>query len=250
MNTFIITLFFIYGLVLGSFYNVVGLRIPEGTFFKEKQSYCYTCKRTLGWSELIPVLSYLFQKGKCKGCGNRISAIYPIVEFTTGLLFALSYIVFGWTWMTMVSLVLVSMIVTVTVSDIAYQKIPNHILLFFLPIFVLIQIFTPAITFLSALLGAIMAFTLLLAIIVLSRGGMGMGDLKYFTLFGFIFGWKLFLLLFLLSTIYGALINGLLLATNKVTRKTKVPFGPYIGAAALSVLFFGNQLLDLYLSLL
>ncbi|MEC6747146.1 prepilin peptidase [Marinilactibacillus sp. XAAS-LB27] len=250
MNIFIITLFFIYGLVLGSFYNVVGLRIPEGTFFKEKHSYCYTCKRTLGWSELIPVLSYLFQKGKCKGCGNPISPIYPIIEFITGLLFALSYILFGWTLMTMVSLIMVSMIVIVTVSDVAYQKIPNKILLFFLPIFILIQIFLPVVTFQSALIGTIMAFTLLLAIIILSKGGMGMGDLKYFTLFGFIFGWKLFLLLFLLSTIYGALVNGVLLATNKVTRKTKVPFGPYIGAAALTVLFFGNQLLDLYLSLL
>lgn len=250
MQTFIAIIFFVYGLVLGSFYNVVGLRVPLRTFWKQKQSYCYTCKRTLSWTELIPIISYLNQKGKCKGCGEPFSALYPIMEFSTGVLFALSYLVFGLTLETAFSLVVVSMVIIITVSDIAYQKIPNKILLFFVPLVTLLVISVSNISFLSAITGAGLAFTLVFLIIVLSKGGMGMGDLKYFTLFGFIFGWKLFLLLFLLSTIYGAIVNGVLLATNKVTRKTKVPFGPYIGAAALTVLFFGNQLLDLYLSLL
>lgn len=250
MQTFIAIIFFVYGLVLGSFYNVVGLRVPIGTFWKQKQSYCYTCKRTLSWTELIPVISYLKQKGKCKGCGEPFSALYPIMEFSTGVLFALSYLVFGLTLETVFSLVIVSMVMIITVSDIAYQKIPNKILLFFVPLVTLLVISVSNISFLSVITGAGLAFTLVFLIIILSKGGMGMGDLKYFTLFGFIFGWKLFLLLFLLSTIYGAIVNGVLLATNKVTRKTKVPFGPYIGAAALTVLFFGNQLLDLYLSLL
>ncbi|WP_225743924.1 A24 family peptidase [Marinilactibacillus sp. Marseille-P9653] len=250
MQTFIAIIFFVYGLVLGSFYNVVGLRVPIGTFWKQKQSYCYTCKRSLSWTELIPVISYLNQKGKCKGCGEPFSALYPIMEFSTGILFALSYLVFGFTLETIFSLIVVSMVIIITVSDIAYQKIPNKILLFFAPLISILLIVISNITFLSALIGAGLAFALIFLIIILSKGGMGMGDLKYFTLFGFIFGWKLFLLLFLLSTIYGAAVNSVLLITKKVSRKTKVPFGPYIGAAALTVLFFGNTLLDWYLSLL
>ncbi|WP_080146572.1 prepilin peptidase [Marinilactibacillus piezotolerans] len=248
MEWFIGVIFFIYGIVLGSFYNVVGLRVPNGTFLKEKQSYCYTCQRTLSWKELIPVYSFAAQKGKCRGCGESISFIYPMIELLTGILFVVSYMIFGLTIQTAFSLVVVSMIMIITVSDIAYQKIPNKLLLIFLPILFILKCFIPGTDWLSSLIGAGLAFLLLAVIIFGTKGGMGMGDLKYFMLFGFLFGWPLFFLLFFLSTIYGALINGLLLAGGKVTRKTKVPFGPYIGAAALTVLFFGPSILEWYWS--
>lgn len=238
--------FFIYGLVLGSFYNVVGLRVPADNFWSEQHSYCYTCKRRLTWVELIPVLSYIKQGGKCRGCGDSISMIYPIIELTTGLLFTLTYLLLGLTIHTVFGLFLVSTVIMITVSDIAYQKIPNKLLLVSFPLFVILKFFMVETDWLSSVLGAILAFILVGFIIFATKGGMGIGDLKYFTLFGFIFGWQLFLLLFLLSTFYGTIINGVLLALGKVTRKTKVPFGPYIGAAAITTLYFGRLILDWY----
>ncbi|MFL2075851.1 prepilin peptidase [Marinilactibacillus psychrotolerans] len=95
MEWFIGIVFFIYGLIFGSFYNVVGLRVPINNFLSQRNSYCYTCKRKLTWIELIPVLSYVIQKGKCKGCGSSISIVYPVVELATGLLFTATYLFFG-----------------------------------------------------------------------------------------------------------------------------------------------------------
>ncbi|MFL2077807.1 prepilin peptidase [Marinilactibacillus psychrotolerans] len=248
MEWFIGIVFFIYGLIFGSFYNVVGLRVPINNFLSQRNSYCYTCKRKLSWSELIPVVSYIIQKGKCKGCGDSISIIYPVVELATGLLFTATYLFFGLSFQTIFGLLLVSMIVIVTVSDITYQKIPNKILLFFLPLFLIIKAFFLDTNWTSSIVGAALAFLLIGLIIYITKGGMGIGDLKFFSLFGLLFGWQLFLLLFLLSTLYGAVINGILLALGKVTRKTKVPFGPYIGASAVTVLYFGKFILHWYLS--
>lgn len=246
MQLLLITIFFIYGTIFGSFFNVVGLRVPKGTMFQEKRSYCPTCERTLTWSELIPIGSYLFQKGKCRGCGERISPIYPIMEAVTGILFAYTYYHFGWNHELALGLLLVSLIIPVTVSDIAYQKIPNKILLFFTLSFLIYRIFYPLEPWWLSLVGAGFAFLFVFLIIILSKGGMGAGDLKYYTLFGFIFGFSNFLLLFFLSTVYGV-IGGLIKMNRAGTGgKTKIAFGPYIGLAALTVLYFGETILQWY----
>lgn len=95
--------------------------------------------------------------------------------------------------------------------------------------------------------GALLAFMLVFLIILLSKGGMGMGDLKYYTLFGFIFGSSHFLLLFFLSTIYGTIAGLIIMKVKKTGRKTKLAFGPYIGLAALTVFYFGDGLIQWYL---
>lgn len=246
MQLFLITIFFIYGAIFGSFFNVVGLRVPKGTLFQEERSYCTTCERTLTWSELIPIGSYLFQKGRCRGCGERISPIYPIMETVTGLLFAYTYIHFGFSHQLALGLLLVSLIIPITVSDIVYQKIPNKILLFFLPFLVVYRVMYPLQPWWDSLLGAAFAFLLIFLIILLSKGGMGAGDLKYYTLFGYIFGLRSFLLIFFLSTIYGV-VGGLIKMKKAGTGgKTKLAFGPFIGLAALTVYYFGESILQWY----
>ena len=86
MNVTITLIFFIYGLIFGSFFNVVGLRVPKGSLFSQTRSYCDTCERTLTWKELIPVFSFVIQKGKCRKCHEKISPVYPFMELATGLL--------------------------------------------------------------------------------------------------------------------------------------------------------------------
>lgn len=249
MELAILLIFFLYGLVLGSFFNVVGLRVPKNNLFKEKRSYCYTCQRTLTWKELIPVFSYVLQKGRCKGCGEVISPLYPAMELATGLLFAASYSFYGFSYQMVLGLLLTCLIIPVTVSDIAYQRIPNKLLLFFSPLFLLYRLFFPLSSIWLSLSGALVAFLLVFAIIFISKGGMGVGDLKYFTLFGFIFGPYVFLLLFFLSTVYGTIGGLITMRVKNVGRKSKIAFGPYIGLAALTVYFFGDQIISWYLSL-
>lgn len=250
MQTAIVIIFFVFGAVFGSFFNVVGLRVPEKSLFSEQRSYCDHCGRRLGWLELIPILSFVALKGRCKECKGKISPLYTVMEFVTGLLFAFSYYRFGWDRQLLLGLLLTALIIPVTVSDILCNKVPNQLLLFFSPIFLLYRIFFPLTPWWDSLLGACAAFALLLVIFFLSKGGMGMGDVKYFTLFGFIFGLWQFLLLFLLSTIYGVIIGVVKMRVKRTGRKTRLAFAPFIGLAALTVLYFGDVIIQWYTQLL
>ncbi|GAA0361908.1 A24 family peptidase [Alkalibacterium iburiense] len=243
-------IFFIYGLVFGSFFNVVGLRVPNDSLFTQKRSYCDVCNRTLTWQELIPVFSFVKQKGKCSTCQSSISLLYPVMELGTALLFLLTYLVYGISWHTLFGLLLISLVMSVTVSDWVYQKIPNKLLIFYTPLVILYRLFFPLAPYWTSVVGAVFAFALVFLIILFSKGGMGVGDLKYYTFFGFVFGFSQFLLLFLLSTIYGTLYGLSMMLLNKATRKSRIPFGPFIGFAALTVYFFGNSIIQWYLNFL
>lgn len=123
------------GLLFGSFYNVVGLRVPIKRSIVTPRSTCGTCGHQLTPYELIPVVSYLLQKGKCRGCESRISPIYPFFELLTGLLFATAPLVIGWSGELVVALTLISMFMIIIVSDIHYMLIPDKILIWFAGIF-------------------------------------------------------------------------------------------------------------------
>lgn len=183
-------------------------------------------------------------------CRQKISPIYPIMEAITGVLFAYTYIRFGFSHSLILGLLLIALIIPITVSDITYQKIPNKILLFFTPLFLLYRIFQPLTPWWNGLFGATLAFLLVLLIILFSKGGMGMGDLKYYTLFGFIFGLPYFFLLFFLSTLYGTIGGVIKMKVEGTGSKTKIAFGPFIGLAALTVFYYGDSIIQWYLQLL
>lgn len=242
--------FAIFGLVLGSFYNVVGLRVPKGESIVSPPSHCTNCGKQLSAVELIPVLSYLIQGGKCKGCGVKVSPIYSFTEFATALLFVLCYIKFGFTAELAVALLFVSLLVIINVSDIAYMLIPNKILLFFLPLLILARIFSPLSSWWDSLLGAIIGFGLLLLIAVISKGGMGGGDIKLFFLIGLVLGTVNTLLTLFLASVIGMIIGLIVLKVRGQGRKTPVPFGPSIAIGAMFTYFYGSQMFEWYWGLL
>ncbi|WP_066311601.1 A24 family peptidase [Bacillus sp. FJAT-29814] len=248
-----ITIYFfllIYGLVLGSFFNVVGLRIPLKKSIVAPRSACPTCRHQLKAYELIPVISYLLQKGKCRGCQSRISPIYPIMELLTGILFAAAPLVVGWSGELVVALTLISLFMIIIVSDIHYMIIPDKILIWFAGIFLLERIFIPLSPWWDSLLGAVTGFTLLLVIALVSKGGMGFGDVKLYAVLGFVLGFKLVLLSFFLSTLYGAVLGGLAMLFRIVKRRQPIPFGPFIAAGTLSAYFWGSEIIDFYINFL
>lgn len=246
----LLAIFFLFGLVLGSFFNVVGLRVPKKEPFINDRSHCPACNHTLQWYELIPVASYIFLWGKCSQCNKRISIMYPVVEISTGFLFAFSFAMNGYNLELLTPLTLVSMLMIILVSDIHYMLIPNKILLFFLPIFILVRIIQPLDPWWDTLAGGIAAVVLLSIIIIVSKGGMGGGDMKLFGLLGIILGLEKVLLAFFLSTLIGALIGGGLLLFKVIGRKQEVPFGPYIIVSALISFFYGEQMIDWYFNYL
>jgi leader peptidase (prepilin peptidase) / N-methyltransferase len=243
-------LLFIYGLFFGSFFNVVGLRVPLKKSIVAPRSACPTCGHQLKAYELIPVLSYIIQKGKCRGCQSRISPIYPFMELLTGILFVTAPNFIGWSGELVVALTIISMFIIIIVSDINYMLIPDKILLWFAGIFLLERIVWPLTPWWDSLLGASIGFVLLLIIALVSKGGMGGGDIKLYALLGFVLGTKLVLLSFFLSTLFGAVIGGVAILLKMVKRKQPIPFGPFIAAGTLTAYYWGSELIELYLNFL
>ncbi|MGM0900242.1 MAG: prepilin peptidase [Bacillota bacterium] len=240
---------FIYGITLGSFYNVVGLRVPAGKSIIYPGSSCPTCGHKLKAWELIPVLSYFIQGGKCRGCQSRISPIYPSIEFLTGVLFATAPLVVGWNLELITTLTLISLFIIIFVSDIAYMIIPDKVLLVFAGIFLLERIFIPLTPWLDTVLGAVVGFVLLLVIALVSKGGMGGGDIKLFALIGFVVGTKTLLLSFFFSTLLGAVIGLIGMSLGLVKKGKPIPFGPFIAVGTLIAYYFGDTLVQAYLTL-
>lgn len=241
---------FIFGIVFGSFFNVVGLRVPKKQSIAYPPSHCPSCERQLTAIDLLPVLSYVLLRGKCRTCKAKVSPIYPSMELLTGILFALAYVHFGLTAEFFVALLFISMLVCITVSDIAYMLIPNKILLFFLPLLVVGRIFSPLTPWWDSLLGAVVGFGMLYIVALLSRGGMGGGDIKLFFVIGIVLGTVKTLLTLAFASAIGLVIGIIVLRMTKKGRKTPVPFGPSIALAAIILYFYGEHIITWYWHLL
>jgi len=244
-----VVLFFIYGIVFGSFFNVVGLRVPKKDSIVSPPSHCTTCQRKLVVLDLIPVFSYIFLKGKCRGCDAKISPIYPFMEFMTGVLFALSYFLLGFSLELVVALLFMSLLIIITVSDIAYMLIPDKVLLPFAIVLLIMRLFSPLTPWWDSLLGALVGFGVLLLIAYVSKGGMGGGDIKLFFVLGIVLGTVQTLLTLFLAAFIGSIVGVIILKKSGKGRKTPIPFGPSISIAAVIAYFWGANLIEWYGSL-
>ena len=249
MDIMYIVYFAVFGAVLGSFYNVVGLRIPKGESIVMPPSHCTSCQKRLTGIELIPVFSYIMQGGKCRGCKVRFSPIYMFTEMMTAFLFAFAYYKIGFQWELAVALLLISLLVIINVSDIAYMLIPNKILLFFLPLVIIGRIISPLDPIWDSIVGAVVGFAILLLIAIVSKGGMGGGDIKLFFLLGLVLGTYNTLLTLFLASVIGMVVGIVVLTVRGQGRKTPVPFGPSIALAAMIVYFYGQSMIDWYMNL-
>ncbi|MFS0861730.1 prepilin peptidase [Fredinandcohnia sp. 179-A 10B2 NHS] len=236
----------IVAILFGSFFNVVGLRIPNGESIVHPRSSCPNCKHQLTAKELVPVFSFLFQKGACRNCGSRISPIYPSVEAVTAILFTISPLLVGWSKELIVAWTLISLLMIIFVSDVTYMIIPDKVLLFFSPVFLIERIFIPLTPWWDMLLGSAVGFLLLLVIALVSKGGMGGGDIKLYAVLGIALGWKLVLLSFFFATITGTILGLVGMALGKVKKGKPMPFGPAIVIGTLVAYYFGNEFLDWY----
>ncbi|WP_151733787.1 prepilin peptidase [Paenibacillus tengchongensis] len=236
------------GLVLGSFYNVVALRVPAGESLNSPPSHCTGCGTRLKARDLVPVFSWLASRGKCRHCGAKVSVLYPLGELATGLLFLWSYLEFGLTIRGITAIALSSLAVIVTVADMKYMLIPNKVLLFFTPLLLVLTLLNAEGPWWLYLLGAVIGGGIILPFAWF--GGMGMGDLKLFALLGLVIGFPGVLLAFFTACLLGTLVGGTLQLTGVVKRGQRVPFGPWLAAGALLAYGYGSQIIGGYLSLI
>jgi len=250
MESYFIIIFLVLGTVLGSFFNVVGMRLPQQTSFITGRSSCPDCMNSLRWYELIPIISYLYQRGKCTHCHVHLSRIYPFIEGATGILFVISYFHHGLSLAIIPTLIFISFSMVIVVTDIMFLVVPNKLLLLFFLFFMIVRMFSPLHSFYDALIGSLIGLLLIGLIIIVSKGGMGAGDMKLLAVLGLVVGTKNVLLTFFLAVCIGAIFGLLYMYQSNGNGSNKIPFAPFLIIGAIISSFHGEYLLELYLSTL
>ncbi len=248
----LIILVFVLGLAVGSFLNVCIYRLPAGESVVSPRSHCRACGAILGPLDLIPVVSYLLLRGSCRRCGAPFSARYALVELATGALFAWCLFAVGPQPALLRALVLASFLVVVAVIDYDHQLILDKVVAWLAGAGAVISLaLVPSLAavpslLLDMLLGGLLGGGVMLAIAVVTRGGMGGGDIKFFAALGLWFGWQLTLLALFLSFVIGGVGGAVLLLFRLRGRKDFIPFGPFIAAGVFVTLLYGPSLVDWY----
>ncbi len=242
MDLFIYIFIFLFGLAAGSFLNCVIYRLETGGSFLKGRSFCPHCKHQLGWQDLIPIFSFLWLKGCCRYCQQKISIQYPLVELSTASLFLLiSWLIPGINqlyWMG-----ISCFLILIFVYDLKHYVIPDKVIY---PAIAIAAIFNYS--FWAGALGAAGFFA---AIVLISRGRwMGVGDIKLGFLMGLLLGWPDILAALFLAFFIGAIIGIGLVIRGKKNLKSEVPFGPFLVTGTFIALFWGQTIIDWYLKCL
>lgn len=222
---------FIFGAIIGSFLNVVILRLGTGAGFGGR-SYCFSCRADLKWYELIPILSFFFQRGHCRTCYGRISWQYPVVEMLTGLIFVLVYSLLSTNYLLVLYYWLVfSLLIVISVYDFRHKIIPNKLVY----VFIIFSLFSPA----FEIFGAVLFLPFFLLWLASKGRAMGLGDAKLALGIGLLLGLSQGVVALLISFWIGAIFGIILLIAKKgAGLKTKIPFGPFLALAAFLVFIF------------
>lgn len=264
------------GLVVGSFLNVVILRLPKMMELSWRQeccdlldqplptdasislshpgSCCPGCGVSIKPWQNIPVLSWLVLRGKCASCGARISVRYPLVELATGVLSGLAAWQFGFGPEALTALILIWMLIALAGIDIDTQLLPDSMTLPLLWLGLGVNLFAVWTPLPSAVMGAMLGYGSLWGVywlfkLITGKEGMGYGDFKLLAALGAWFGWQAIPLMILLSSFVGAVLGIVILMARRQGRDTPMPFGPYLAGAGLLTLFFGDILMTEYLQL-
>lgn len=263
------------GLMVGSFLNVVIHRLPK-MMEREWQaqcadlrgepapdavrynlvvprSACPSCGHTIGALENIPVLSWLLLRGKCRHCGTRISARYPLIELLTAGLSAYAAHRFGFTWATVGALLFLWALVAAAFIDLDTTLLPDSITMPLVWLGLLLALRETFVPLPAAVIGAAAGYLCLWTVfwafkLLTGKDGMGYGDFKLLAAIGAFVGWKLLPIVILLSSVVGAAVGVSLMVFARHARGTPIPFGPYLAAAGVLALFWGQALTDRWLA--
>jgi leader peptidase (prepilin peptidase)/N-methyltransferase len=264
----------VFGLLVGSFLNVVIHRLPkmmerewhvncldlQGQPVPEQPKYnlvvprsgCPACGHQISALENIPVISYLFLRGRCKACKTPISIRYPLVEAITGGLSLAVAVQYGYSHLTVFAMVFVFALIALTFIDFDTQLLPDDITLPLLWLGLLLNMNNGFTDISSAVIGAMAGYLVLWAVywlfkLVTGKEGMGYGDFKLLAAIGAWFGWQLLPAVILLSSVVGSVIGIALILFKGKTRQTAIPFGPFLALGGIAALFYGQMLAGFYL---
>ena len=243
----VILYIFIAGLTAGSFLNACIYRIPRGESIIIGFSHCPCCGRRIKAMDLVPMLSFFLLRGRCRSCGCRISFRYPAVELASGLLFVILYMKYGSGLLFLKYSLFVSVLILVGMIDHETGEVYTSTITFGVAAGVLFAALAPG-QGIDCILGALAGFAVISAIAL--TGGMGWGDADICLLCGLFLGMRYTLLMIFMSFIIGALAGLIMIALAGKRGKDRIAFGPYIAASAILTLFFGRDIVLLYLNMI
>lgn len=235
----------LYGVCVGSFLNVVILRLPQNMSLSKEPSHCFHCGHKLKWYDNIPIVSYISLGGKCRYCKEKISIQYPLVEFANTILWVSLYLHFGWKIEILFYCILSSVLLALSIVDEKTFEIPPQLnaIVFFLGV---VYTAIDYQNFVSHLVGMVCISTVLF-LIWFFTDGMGFGDVKLVFGAGLLLGWKSIVVAFFVGCILAIVIH---LVRMKLCKKEhKLAFGPYLSVGIFISLFCGEFLMNLYLQL-
>jgi leader peptidase (prepilin peptidase)/N-methyltransferase len=252
MSPFLEVFFFAAGAAIGSFLNVIIYRLPEEQSIILPASHCPACNHAIRFYDNIPLISYVFLKGRCRHCEGAISLRYPLVELLTAILSLMVYWKFGLSAQYLCAFLFVCALVVITFIDLDHQIIPDVISLPGIPLFFLGAVFVMKLRFLDAFLGFLIGGGVLYGIaffyeLITKREGMGGGDIKLLAMIGAFLGWQSLLFVLLVSSLTGAVVGVTIMLVRGQDMKYAVPFGPFLSMGAVAYLFFGAWLSNLVL---
>lgn len=239
------------GILVGSFLNVAIHRLPRQESLVWPGSHCPACGAALSALENVPLLSYLFLRGRCRRCGVPIAARYPIVEAVNGLTYGVIVWYFGLGWQSVIYAALFSALLVISYIDLDHQIIPDVITLPGIGVGVLAAVTVLPLGFLDSVLGLLLGGGVLFGLAWISpylfgKEGMGGGDIKLLAMIGAFLGWKPVVLTMLIGAIVGALVGVTLIAFKVLRRDQYLPFGPFLALGAIISMFFHEELFSWY----
>ncbi len=245
----------IFGLIMGSFYNVLIYRLPREISIVFPRSRCPKCGHIIPWYYNIPVVSFLYLKGKCHYCGKPISVRYPIVEILTSLFFYFSFIKFGLTLEFAAVLLFGSIFFILFFTDLDMRILPDELTLGGSVLAIVYSFFRKDITYQIALIGALIGFLIFIGsylffLKIKKKEGLGWGDIKLIILIGAFFGPLKMLLIIILSSILGILVWSFIALVFKEGKEYELPFGSFLGLVSLFFIFYGNSFMMFYNNIL
>lgn len=259
-NLYISTLVFVFGTVIGSFLNVCIYRIPEKLSVVTPRSRCGNCGTTLTGKDLVPILSWLFLKGRCRHCGIKITSRYLWVELTQGLLFVSVFYVHGFSLKTPLLWILTAFLTVVFFIDFDHQRIPNKLVLTGLLLGLIpatLHVFHketlyPSTLWFEPILGLLIPFLLMLSMaiggqVVFRKDVLGMGDVKVFAPIGLFLGWQLSLATIWFAYVLGGIFGLFWILIMKKDKNAMISFGPFIACAAYLIGLFSEKVLHFIL---
>jgi len=244
----------LFGLIIGSFLNVVIYRYPREESLAFPPSHCPACGHQIKPWENIPILSYIFLRGKCSACQTHIALRYPLVESLTALVFYLTYLKFGLSWDLPVFALFGALLIAIAFIDMDHMIIPDSMLLiglfpgFYLWLSRSEQLLTPQFIGLVGL-GSIFWAIRYFGELVFKKEAMGLGDVKFAAMAGWVLGWDVGIVSMFLAFLSATLLFTILIPTGVINRKQQVPFGPFICLGVWLGLMGGREIINWYLTM-